>query len=175
MFLGIEPEVWLQLWDGVIGSFLAAIIGGLVALAVVRLTTKHQSRLAAESREKAAIAEFAAAAGQLLNKYSRGIPKVESLRQLLDTASFRWRMEAHEDLDEIGAWPAHLSSLAIKALEAGDSSQGNSPEYAKLRKSVVLVRLLALEWADSDQKARDKWMERLEKERLGGLAGLGLE
>lgn len=54
-----SDEIWLlQLWSGAIGSFVAAVLGGLVALFVVRLTNCQQRRSAAEAREIAAISEF---------------------------------------------------------------------------------------------------------------------
>lgn len=54
-----SDEIWLlQLWSGVIGSFVSAVLGGLVALLVVRLTNGQQRRNAAEAREIEAIAEF---------------------------------------------------------------------------------------------------------------------
>lgn len=60
MFWGLSETWWQELWGGVIGSFVAAVLGGLVALLVVRLTNRQQQRSAEEARETAAISDFVA-------------------------------------------------------------------------------------------------------------------
>ncbi|MDR7083588.1 hypothetical protein J2X01_002883 [Arthrobacter ginsengisoli] len=75
-----SDEIWLlQLWGGVIGSFLAAVVGGLVALMVVRLTNGHQSKLDARGRVIAAIGDFNAAVDAIPRSLSNGREPVQVL------------------------------------------------------------------------------------------------
>lgn len=49
MWLGLGPEVWLQLWSGVIGSILGATGAIGIALWVLRRTNDHQTEMASEA------------------------------------------------------------------------------------------------------------------------------
>ncbi|MBP2269242.1 hypothetical protein J3A64_004782 [Pseudarthrobacter sp. PvP004] len=74
MWLGIGPESWAQLWSGAIGSFVAAVIGGLVALMVVHMANSHNQKLASDARELAALADLIAGSEELTWRQRRVIP-----------------------------------------------------------------------------------------------------
>ncbi|MCQ1951594.1 hypothetical protein NNX28_16880 [Arthrobacter sp. zg-Y859] len=167
MPLGIEPNV---LWSGAIGSLVAALIGGLVALGVVRLTNKNQARLAGEAREKAAIADFIASADGFLTEYSEGRRAIESLLQQTMAASVRWQLElSDEDMaSELILWPHHLVNLAVKASEAEADGGDPADEYEALLQAVMEVRFAALEWHKANQGQRNEYRRRLEAGRTAG-------
>jgi hypothetical protein len=52
MLWGISEQWWMQIWSGVIGACVAAIVSVVVALLVVNRTNAHQTSLAATAREE---------------------------------------------------------------------------------------------------------------------------
>ncbi|MET1152804.1 hypothetical protein [Arthrobacter sp.] len=52
MWLGISEQWWMQIWSGVIGASVAAIVSVFVALLVVNKTNAHQSDLAETARDQ---------------------------------------------------------------------------------------------------------------------------
>lgn len=45
MFMGLTPEVWAQLWNGIFGAIIAGCSAAAVAMVVLRKTNEHQSQL----------------------------------------------------------------------------------------------------------------------------------
>lgn len=156
---------WGMLWSGAIGSFTAAVIGGLVALLVVRLTNKNQARLAAEAREKAAIADFVAAADRLITEYEQGRQAIESLLHAMIAASVRWQLELKDrKMSSLLVDLPHR--LANRAMDAYTTKERHdSPEFDKLLNAVVDVRFIALGWQDADPKERAA-----HRDELAGIA-----
>lgn len=83
--LWISCGTWIGFWNGAIGAFVAAIIGGLVALTVVRLTNRQQATHAEETRQIAALADLLGANEQFSQTYhssldgvSRGVVPIRS-------------------------------------------------------------------------------------------------
>jgi hypothetical protein len=70
--LWISCGTWIAIWNGAFGAFIAALLGGLVALGVVRLTTADQRKQASEGRAIAAIADFVADAHAMRSIYNAG-------------------------------------------------------------------------------------------------------
>lgn len=147
MFWGIDRDVWSLLWSGVLGSFVAAVVGGLVALFVVRLTNAHQTRLSREAREKAAMAELEASATQFVLEYGRKTDTTPVMHQMLAAAA-RWRIEsANTELgDEIVEWPGFLVLLAVKALDEKKSGTGSDEAQDRLRAGLARVQLICSRW-----------------------------
>lgn len=165
--MGIGEGAWIQLWSGLFGSFVAALIGGLVALLVVRLTNGHQSRLAVEAREKAAISDLVASSNRLLTEYAQGERAVESLIQLMDAAAVRWRMElAHEGMaEEVERWPLHLAGLGRHLYEAEIGGRRDPVNFKRLADAVFTLRSTAMDWHRMDVGARDRQVSELIRKR----------
>lgn len=165
MFWGIDRPEWVQLWSGTVGAFLAALIGGLVALAVVRLTNRSQARLAAEAREKAAIADLVAGSDRFLTEYRAGFTSIEPLAHLVEAAGVRWRMElSHEGMKaEIFRWPAILRNRARRAYEASSEGNSNTVEYEALLDAVAELRFAVMDWPSIDDKERDRMVRKLSR------------
>lgn len=169
-FASISCGTWISFWSGTIGAFVAAVIGGLVALGVVRLTNGHQSKLAAEQREKAAIADLAAAADALMRRYDEGIPVIQDIVIQATAASDRWQMETdHAGLKlEIARWPHHIGALALD-LHAGDFRNpegGPSDEFKRLGGAVVELRELAMDWMRAPRAGREAAVKALRDKRV---------
>lgn len=170
MLWGITPETWAQLWSGAIGSFVAAVIGGLVALAIVRLTNSHQSTLAREARQHAAAADMAAAF-QGLQEWSYG--RIGQYRPYLESAraaSMRWRMDAlHPGLaEELAVWPYHVYVLSDEAAQARNGATGLTPGEELLGKAVATFQEFSVKWPISNKATRNRLLSWLKKTRLEG-------
>ncbi|MCY1675602.1 hypothetical protein OVA06_12945 [Pseudarthrobacter sp. SL88] len=63
--LGISCGTWIAFWNGAVGAFVAAVIGGGVALIVVRLTNAQQRRGVERTVEIAAVSDIVAAIEEL--------------------------------------------------------------------------------------------------------------
>jgi hypothetical protein len=63
--LGVSCGTWIAVWNGAIGAFVAAVLGGAVALVVVRLTNAQQRRGVERTVEIAAVADLVAAIEEL--------------------------------------------------------------------------------------------------------------
>lgn len=157
------------MWDGTFGSLAAAIIGGLVALGVVRLTNRHQSRLASEARERAAIGDLVANAQRLVTEFTGGRLAIEHLLQGMLSATVRWQMEtsSRDLMGEIDLWPHHLSTHALNAYEMERHGQDNRAAWDPLVEGVVALRGVALSWPEAKKSARQRAIDglRLERER----------
>ncbi|MDN4611927.1 hypothetical protein [Arthrobacter burdickii] len=170
MLWGIDTNSWAQLWSGVIGSFIAAIVGGLVALLVVRLTNSHQSKIAAVGRERAAAADLLAATNGILKMYDEGKHKVRELVVEAQAAAFRWAMDTtHKGLaEEIRRWPHHVGFLGLDLVKAHARQDEHEIEDAfdRLSLNVVVLRSMAIEWSGARGKHRDRLVAELLEERL---------
>ena len=109
-YASISCDTWTELWSGAIGAFVAAIVGGMVALVVVRSTKGHQSELAAQARVVAALADFQAALSELPRRYTDGKEAIGQLVIQADAASNRITMDIDDFLlaEELSLWPVDL-------------------------------------------------------------------
>ena len=149
------------------GTLVAAIVGGLVALLVVRLTNKHQSRLAAIAREKAAIADVIAGADMLLTEYSWGVKGIDAAANALGAAAARWCMELSDPkmAGEILLWSPYLGRLAFGAHEAEQAIITHTTEFDALLKSVNVLRFSVLGWPSADKEEQKRLVQQLESAR----------
>lgn len=119
---GVSCGTWIAFWNGAIGAFVAAIIGGGVALLVVRLTNAQQRRGVSRSVEIAAIADFVSAMEELdwdaHYKVSEGEIFDPGKHVLLLRAATTRLAMSHKDGEALAAilthWPYHMSSLVLK-------------------------------------------------------------
>ena len=164
-----SPEV---LWSGVIGSLFAAVMGGLVALVVVRLTNRNQSRLAAEAREKAAIAELVVTADLLFPLRDDVRPANDVQLRRMESATVRWLLELEHPglLEELTEWPLHLARLAIEMQRERDGTYEQFVAFDTLSEAVDALRSLALNWHKSNEKHREQLVTQLKAARIEGPA-----
>jgi len=175
MWLGVDASMWGQLWSGVIGSFAAAVVGGLVALGVVRLTNRQQSRLAKDARARAAAADVAAAMNAMDMRAHKGDMEIVDLYLVASAASVRWRMDNDDrGLDrELNLWPGHMAQLVFAA--TGRRSRGKrvaeKTEIDRLLKDAVLeFETFAIAWPNASEVERRSLVRRLEATRKEGEA-----
>lgn len=156
-FASISCGTWVAFWNGAIGAFVAAVLGGLVALLVVRLTHGQQKRLASEGCEKAAIAELLAATGAMLKKYRDGPEAVQDLLLTAEAAAIRWSMESnHASLGaEVQTWPYYIGQLA---LDAWDSYRIDGKTDVKIFRAMSegwsVLSAFAMYWTELPEKNR---------------------
>ncbi|MGM7776112.1 hypothetical protein ACSVHC_08850 [Arthrobacter sp. KNU-44] len=167
--LGITCGTWVQLWSGAIGAFVAAVIGGIVALMVVRMTNAHQRKMASHGRVLGAIADFNAAISALPRRFQDGLEVIQSLVMQADAAGDRMLMEM-DDLKlayELSMWGLDLGGLAAKAIEfrdAGDLAKYGQA-YALLRDASRFVTSRTRYWGRIPRRVRLTWAAELESER----------
>lgn len=159
MLWGISTESWAQLWSGVIGSFVAAVIGGLVALAVVHLTTAQSKRQTEEARQIAAIADLVSAAEGL---FFSGVETSEAALEHhlpMRSALIRLQMsgpDAVKLVEAIRLWPHELTSLRISLtkMQGGDWGQPDRDKVAMaINDAVARLAICLPTWtSESDVK-----------------------
>jgi hypothetical protein len=84
-----------QLWSGFIGSVVAAIVGGLVALLVVRLTDRQHALEASKERQIAAISDLVVALDEMVRIVSESTSQegIDPSVSRLQGASVRLQIE----------------------------------------------------------------------------------
>lgn len=169
-FASISCGTWIGLWSGAIGALVAAFVGGMVALMVVRLTNKHQSRLAAQGRVLAALADFQAALSELPRRYAEGHAAIRKLVMQADAASNRITMDMDDFplAEELSLWPLDLGVLAKRAAELheGGSVDGTDYAYRMLRDALGKLIGTTQQWARTPARRRRKWARQLRALRL---------
>jgi hypothetical protein len=168
-----SDEIWLlQLWSGTIGAFVAAVMGGLVALLVVRLTTNHQERLAREQleaqryetsrrAENALIADLIVAAQDMLN----ALPDRDGLelaRRRMAAGIVAWKLEAsNKDLFTVlPAWPHRLLNAGQMSVDS-DIQEERIEFHRKLRERVGIFCKALEAWPAADATRRAEIIESL--------------
>ncbi len=152
-----SDEMWLlQLWSGAIGSFVAAVLGGLVAFVVVRLTNGQQRRLAAEGREKAAIADLLAATAAMMKKYRDGPQAIQDLLIDSEAAAVRWILDSNNEAlaAEIRTWPYRMTVLAHDAWDAHDDGLDTTELFEQLIDAWQALYEFGTAWPTQNKKQR---------------------
>lgn len=130
--LWVSCGTWIAFWNGAIGAFVAAVLGGVVALMVVRLANAHQTHGLERSLEISAIADFVSTAeGLLWDLRRRHDDEGENGQELgvqlvhMRAASTRFEM-ARSHGDPVAAllrtWHARLGHLILLNDEAVDAN-----------------------------------------------------
>lgn len=149
-----------QLWSGAIGSLIAAVIGGFVALLVVRMTNRQARRNAADERMVNAIAELGAelrAFGINFDSMEHFDPRREYLS--LEARLIKLRLSSIEDprlVEVLENLPMLLTKLAM-ASHASSTGMPNSRTVTGLLEQSVLSLGLDVEAWASGSKAVKKF------------------
>lgn len=117
--LWVSCGTWIGFWSGAIGAFVAAVLGGVVALVVVRLTNAQQRHGVDRTVEVAAAADFIAAVEELewAVKYRMKDPETfdpGSYVLLMRAATTRLhlaRVESQVVADVLVQWPEKMHGL----------------------------------------------------------------
>jgi hypothetical protein len=117
-FASIACGTWIALLSGAAGAFISAVLGGLVALLVVRLTNAQQRRGAERAVEIAAIADFISALEEAWHiTLKRGAAEdfdPRKHKRSMSTAVIRLGMsgeQARPVADVMTFWPHRLTDL----------------------------------------------------------------
>ena len=167
MWLGIDTASWAQLWSGVIGSFVASVIGGLVALWVVRLTNGQQRRSAEEARERAAIADFLGVLQALEVSFTREDTfRPRELMAQIGAAQVKLYM-ASKDVtrlaDAVLHWPARLTNVATSYhLAKHRDTELPVDVRATMRHTVATALFSMREWPGATSAERDAHIAELD-------------
>ena len=166
--MGTNTVTWPLLMSGAVGSFVAALIGGLVALLVVRLTNRQQRNNAREGREIDAISEFVAATGGMVKKY-RDPDTVQDLLLIAEAAVVKW--DINTDLEELGeevhAWPYLLANLALDVFTASkeedDAARGRA--FDTLSEAQAWLMVFVTAWPKKSRSDRKREIKRMVEKR----------
>jgi hypothetical protein len=175
-FASFSCGTWLVFWNGAIGALVAAFVGGMVALMVVRLTNSHQSTLAARGRVVAALGDFQAALSELPRRYTDGKEAIGQLVVQADAASNRITMDIDDSAlaTELSLWPLELGVLAARAGDLHGEGFLEEAEHGwrQLRESIGKLIGTTQQWAKIPAHSRRQWpsLLREERERLTEVA-----
>ncbi|QDG88080.1 hypothetical protein [Pseudarthrobacter sp. NIBRBAC000502770] len=143
------------------GAFVASVIGGLVALMVVRLTNKHQSKVATHGRVVAAFADFHAALSQMPRRYMEGRDVIQRLVIEADAASNRITMDIEDWAlaEELSLWASDLGLLSIRAAEFREEGYLDRSEecWLMLRRGLGFLVGTTQRWGRIPAKDRKNW------------------
>jgi hypothetical protein len=183
-----NEEVWLmQLWSGLIGAGVAAVFGAIVAIAVVVLTNRHQTKLDRDARERAAISTLIVAVSRycaatlggradvLRHQDERVVPAIEAWK--LEARPKKLRVRLQDELDHWAIWLIVQAQKASDAHVRGPGKTGSDEatrEYGDLQRMTEKFTNLARQWSDARNRDREKILEDLKKTRPEWTGG-GLE
>ncbi|WP_285240090.1 hypothetical protein [Pseudarthrobacter sp. MEB009] len=140
-----SDEVWLlQLWSGVFGAAIGALAAAAVALLVVNLTNRHQSRLSA----KAIAAQMALAAEALVVQKKHA----EDALKAQEDSSLRQLREQNEESSR-NRQIAAVADMISSALELVDRADETLEDIQVLRQRMMTAWIrfsLELPVKDSD-------------------------
>ncbi|RAM37348.1 hypothetical protein DBZ45_11095 [Arthrobacter globiformis] len=164
-FASVSCGTWLGFWSGAIGAVVAAFVGGLVALMVVRLTNGHQKKLAAQARVLGALADFQAALSEMPRRYADGKESIQRLVIQADAASNRITMDIDDFplAEELSLWPLDLGVLAVRAgrLHSDGHAERSHEVWALLRRALGTLIGTTQQWAKTPAKRRTHWAKDL--------------
>lgn len=166
MLLGIDGDGWEQLWSGFFGSLIAAVVGGVVALLVVRLTNRQARRNAADERLVNAIAEVGAlvTSFSMLNSLENFDPRQEFIA--LDAAFIKVRLASPDNPElnaSIESLPALMTGLAIE-FHLPHTSESNKVEIREFLGTTASALVICLcDWPSDPPKAREASLTILNK------------
>lgn len=149
MFMGINADGWMQLWNGVIGTALSAVLAALVAVFVVWRTNKHQTSLARTAltaqREDAATA--LEVQRELLERQiveqreeSRRAERTQALASFIAGVRELGSINEQTDITEVGSVGRQLEAAAASLDILGDEADGL---HELLHPSILTVLLLS--------------------------------
>lgn len=143
-----------------IGAFVAAVMGGLVALLVVRLTNGQSQKQADRSRQMAAIADLVAAAEACAHEGQLGRDGLSSPENLLLMRSAWTRLKmSGKDSKDLAAvlqkWPYRMASLELEVWPRSERLTKEQVEaYEILTESAATLMSLLPQWPDANRADR---------------------
>lgn len=158
MLWGLTSETWSQLWSGAIGSFVAAVVGGLVALAVVKLTNGHQTVLADRAAERLAMGEMVSTFDAMLLNFREGREEIQPLVDKAVAAATLWELVVRRPSfsAEIREWPYFMGRLALQCMWEDVLQSGDDAAYVRMQEATSAVRSVAMMWITADLKRKKK-------------------
>jgi len=164
-FMSISCGTWVSLWSGAIGAFVAAVIGGLVALGVVWVTVRQGARQAEQARLITAIADMSAAAESALHDYypdegNPQVPHLIALRASLIRIGM-CRGDTQELMRVLHNWPHLLIQLYMRRgrqLRAKDTEGADATFDQQNFATSVLTHLLP-QWPLASKKYKGTIIE----------------
>lgn len=172
-----NEEMWLmQLWSGLIGASVAAVFGAAVAIAVVILTNKHQTKLDRDARERAAIASLIVAVSRYCvvtlggrhavsrHQDENVLPSMEAWK--LEASPKKLRIRLQNELDHWAIWFIVQAQKAADAHASGPARTGSSEatrEYGDLQRITEKFTHLVRQWPDG--RSRTKILAEMKRTR----------
>ena len=173
MFWGLDGNQWLQLWSGTAGAFVAAVIGGLVALVVVNLANRHQSRISAHqlrqqaadasrSRETRVIADLIVACHDMLAAVLVSDAELEAVRRRVYAFLVTWKLESSDPslFKVVMGWPHWIMNAGNNARQSPKSEQ-RVKWHADFRERVGKFATAVEAWPNATADERDAIVEEL--------------
>lgn len=165
--LGITCGTWIAFWNGAIGAFVAAVIGGLVALMVVQVTNAQHRKHAQHAREIEAIANCVAELGAVYNVLKAEEFNEREMTARLLAATVRLRL-ASPDMSELyqllAFWPTTLVHLAVLQQAATRKKIKLETDVSrKITEAYISALDILPEWQARNSKSRRESIERLSK------------
>lgn len=166
MLWGIDTATWAELWSGVIGSFIAAVIGGLVALLVVRLTNSQGSRHAEKARQVEAIANLVASAEAANFTAARSEDPMVQFHEMR-AALLKLRMSGTDSqpvAHAINPWPHKLTSLLLTVMGMGRNTEDFKQLWSVVNSAISTLSTLLPDWPEASPEEREFTLRRLSEE-----------
>lgn len=160
MLWGIDRSEWIQLWSGGVGAFVAALIGGGVALLVVRLTASQHESEASKGRQIEAIWELLVALDEMVRIVSGTAAQRDlapSVSRLQD-ASARLQMELRK-----GSMRTELRRSTIFFHRFADDVS----ESSSFVDAAGVFRFEIMQWPSASKKQKGEIAQKLIDMRAG--------
>jgi hypothetical protein len=161
-FASISCGTWVSFWNGAIGAFVAAVVGGYVALRVVQWTGEQEKRHAADAREIAAVADVIAVAETMALHWRDESHETDELFMKFRAALLRLRL-AGPDTEVIWTHTNKWPELLAEQSESARDSAGLA-RLATAMTMVSSVQRLAdalVLWTRDGKKSREQSVKQL--------------
>lgn len=187
-----SDEIWLlQLWSGTFGAAISAVAAAFVAILVVQLSNKHQSRLAklqlkeqraeaARQRTIAAVADLLAALSEFRTASGDDRNAIWAVHHRSHSAALRWYVEDRVAGKEAVAWAHHVHEIAIGTHDSGQDIIGKhtgklaTDTFQLLMSRTEAFTIRAAAWPHASPEERDSILKELEALREEGHPYAGL-
>lgn len=146
--IAIQAEGWEQMWSGFLGSLIAAIVGGVVALLVVKLTNRQHRRESSRGRQIAAISDMVLALDEMVRIVSEpdDHQDIRPSVSRLQGAAARWQMELPK-----GALRTELRRSTLFLHRFAEEIA----EPASFAEAVGIFRFQIMSWPSSSHDERE--------------------
>ncbi|WP_091323629.1 hypothetical protein [Arthrobacter sp. cf158] len=161
-FAWITCGTWLGFWSGAIGALVAAFVGGMVALFVVRLTNAQQRHGVERTVEIAALADCVA----VMEGFESAVRRHKDPEQTFDSAGFlapmtsavarlqMSRQEAKPVADILIHWPGKLRGMALHYDRATLRQEPFARDVFIALQEAITTATVVLPWSTSSKKKK---------------------